>query len=77
MADTAAAIVDERLRPPRQGDSDEGTALLFDDPSYDRWGPSSRRETRCSAAWAVATPLMDVRTTLWTALTSRPPITGR
>ena len=30
MADSAAALVDERLRPPRQGDSDEGRALLLD-----------------------------------------------
>ena len=32
MADSAAALVDERLRPPRQGDSDEGRALLLDAP---------------------------------------------
>ena len=33
MADSAAALVDERLRPPRQGDSDEGRALLLDAPA--------------------------------------------
>ena len=32
-ADSAAALVDERLRPPRQGDSDEGCALLLDAPN--------------------------------------------
>ena len=37
MADSAAAIVDERLRPPRQGDSDEGRALLIDAPAPCRW----------------------------------------
>jgi hypothetical protein len=30
MADATAAIIDERLRLPRQGDNDDGTALLFD-----------------------------------------------
>ena len=37
MADSAAALVDERLRPPRQGDSDEGRALLLDAPVANRW----------------------------------------
>jgi len=37
MADSAAALVDERLRPPRQGDSDEGRGLLLDAPSPNRW----------------------------------------
>jgi hypothetical protein len=37
MADSAAALVDERLRPPRQGDSDEGRALLLDAPEPNRW----------------------------------------
>jgi Heparinase II/III-like protein/Heparinase II/III N-terminus len=37
MTDSAAAIVDQRLRPPRQGDSDEGRALLLDAPVANRW----------------------------------------
>ena len=37
MADSAAALVDEQLRPPRQGDSDEGRALLLDAPVPNRW----------------------------------------
>ena len=37
MADSAAALMDERLRPPRQGDSDEGRALLLDAPAANRW----------------------------------------
>ena len=32
MVDSAAALLDERLRPPRQGDGDEGRALLLDAP---------------------------------------------
>jgi Heparinase II/III-like protein/Heparinase II/III N-terminus len=37
MADSAAALVDERSRPPRQGDSDEGRALLLDAPAANHW----------------------------------------
>jgi hypothetical protein len=37
MTDSAAALLDERLRPPRQGDEDEGRALLLDAPVANRW----------------------------------------
>ena len=37
MADSAAALVDTRLRPPRQGDSDEGRGLLLDAPVANCW----------------------------------------
>jgi heparinase II/III-like protein len=37
LVDSAAAIVDERSRPPRQGDSDDGRGLLLDAPKADRW----------------------------------------
>lgn len=37
MADAAAALIDERLRPPRQGDSDEGRAVLLDAPARSHW----------------------------------------
>jgi hypothetical protein len=37
MIDSGAALLDERLRPPRQGDSDEGRALLLDAPTPNRW----------------------------------------
>jgi hypothetical protein len=37
MADSAAALVDNHLRPPRQGDSDEGRGLLFDAPAPNGW----------------------------------------
>ncbi|MGE5289246.1 MAG: alginate lyase family protein [Micromonosporaceae bacterium] len=37
MVDSAAALVDERMRPPRQGDSDDGHALLLDPRGPDRW----------------------------------------
>jgi hypothetical protein len=37
MVDSGAALLDERLRPPRQGDGDEGRALLLDTPAVNRW----------------------------------------
>jgi hypothetical protein len=37
MADSAAALVDERMGPPRQGDSGEGRGLLLDPPAANRW----------------------------------------
>ena len=38
--DSAAALVDERLRAPRQGDGDEGRALLLDAPAPGTGWPS-------------------------------------
>lgn len=37
MADCMAALVDSRLRPPRQADSDEGRVALLDAPEHNRW----------------------------------------
>jgi hypothetical protein len=37
MTDVMAALVDERVRPPRQGDSDEGRVVLLDTPAHNRW----------------------------------------
>ena len=37
MVDSAAALVDVQLRPPRQGDSGNGRALLLDAPIPNRW----------------------------------------
>ena len=37
MLDAGAAILDVRGRPPRQGDGDEGRALIVDDPQLDPW----------------------------------------
>ncbi|MFE7598847.1 alginate lyase family protein [Streptomyces sp. NPDC057494] len=38
MTDALAAVVDGRLRPPRQGDSDDGHGLVLDGADTDRWG---------------------------------------
>ena len=37
MVDSGAALLDTALRPPRQGDGDEGRALLLDAPMANRW----------------------------------------
>jgi hypothetical protein len=74
MTDAIAAIVDERLQPPRQGDSDDGTALLLDDPGYDRWRSLLATGEALLGAmdwWPRLEPAggaADVRTMLWTAL---------
>jgi len=79
MADSAAALLDERLHPPRQGDGDEGRALLLDDPHQGGW----RSLLAASAAlfgpldwWPSAGP--DVGSTLLAALAGPPrPVSGR
>ncbi|MEU3200062.1 alginate lyase family protein [Streptomyces sp. NPDC006996] len=38
MTDALAAVVDHRLRPPRQGDADDGHGLVVDGAGTDRWG---------------------------------------
>ncbi|MFC9793325.1 alginate lyase family protein [Streptomyces sp. NPDC127584] len=38
MTDALAAVVDGRLRPPRQGDADDGHGLVLDGAGTDRWG---------------------------------------
>jgi Heparinase II/III-like protein/Heparinase II/III N-terminus len=37
MVDSGAALLDQALRPPRQGDGDDGHAILFDAPGACPW----------------------------------------
>jgi hypothetical protein len=78
MTDALAAVVDVRLRPPRQGDADGGHGLLLDGPGYDRW--ASLLATGVAlfgpAPWWPDVPRADVRTALWTRLAGRPPPAG-
>jgi hypothetical protein len=37
MVDSGAALLDERSQPPRQGDGDEGRALILDAPAANPW----------------------------------------
>jgi hypothetical protein len=74
MADALAAVVDVRLRPPRQGDADDGHGLLLDGPGYDRW--ASLLATGAAlfgpAPWWPAVDGGDVRTALLPRLATRP-----
>ncbi len=76
MVDAAAAVVDGRLRPPRQGDDDGGVGLLVDAPDFSRW--TSLLATGAAlfgpADWWPAVPAEDIRTPLWTALATRRPL---
>lgn len=79
MVDAAAAFLDETLRPPRQGDSDEGRALLVDPPAANRWsGLLATGDLLFGRApwWPVISP--SVTSTLLAALGGhRPVTTGR
>ncbi len=72
MMDTLAAVVDTRLKPPRQGDGDDGTALVVDHPARQpgRSLLATGRSLFGAADWWPAVPDRDVRTSLWAALGS-------
>jgi Heparinase II/III-like protein/Heparinase II/III N-terminus len=74
MTDALAAVVDARLRPPRQGDGDDGHGLLLDGPAYDRWAAllATGAALFGPAPWWPAAPAGDARTPLWTRLASGP-----
>jgi hypothetical protein len=70
MMDALAAMVDATGRPPRQGDSDDGTALLLDAPAYDRWQSLLATGERlfAAAAWWPPTKGGDIRTAFLTSI---------
>jgi hypothetical protein len=70
MVDALAAVVDVRLRPPRQGDADDGHGLLLDAPGYDRWASLLHTGAVVFGAqpWWPPFPRSDVRTALWTSM---------
>jgi hypothetical protein len=74
MTDALAAVVDAHLRPPRQGDGDDGHGLLLDGPGYDRWASllATGAVLFGPATWWPAGLPGDARTGLWTRLASRP-----
>ena len=79
MADSAAALVDERSRPPRQGDSDEGRALVIDAPvSNSSMALLALAETLVGRLDWWLRPPADVRSSIVGSLTSgKPRIEGR
>ncbi|MFD6066014.1 heparinase II/III family protein [Amycolatopsis lurida] len=70
MTDALASIVDNRLRPPRQGDADDGFGLIVDGDETSRW--ASLLDTGSvlfgRLDWWPETPGGDVRTQLFSAL---------
>ncbi|HMK62473.1 MAG TPA: alginate lyase family protein [Acidimicrobiales bacterium] len=78
MIDAAAAFLDETLRAPRQGDSDEGRALLVDPPGANRWeGLLAVGSALFGPApwWPPSSPT--VSSTLLSALGGHRPVTHR
>jgi hypothetical protein len=70
MTDTLAAIVDSRLRPPRQGDADDGHGLVVDGAGTERWASllATGDAVFGRLAWWPAVTGTDVRTPLLAAL---------
>ncbi|MGH3828881.1 MAG: alginate lyase family protein [Pseudonocardiaceae bacterium] len=80
MSDALAALVDTRLRPPRQGDGDDGRGLVLDGAGTDRWASllATAEVLFGRLPWWPETGRHDVCTPLLTALTrSRSPVTSR
>ncbi|AGP59552.1 alginate lyase family protein [Streptomyces rapamycinicus] len=69
MTDALAAIVDSRLRPPRQGDADDGHGLVVDGAGTDRWASllATGDAVFGRLAWWPAVTGTDVRTPLLAA----------
>ncbi|MFF8410056.1 alginate lyase family protein [Streptomyces omiyaensis] len=70
MTDALAAVVDGRLRPPRQGDADDGHGLVVDGAGTDRWGSllATGEAVFGRLDWWPEVTGTDVRTTLLAAL---------
>ncbi|MFF4121266.1 alginate lyase family protein [Streptomyces sp. NPDC001714] len=78
MTDALAAVVDNRLRPPRQGDADDGHGLVVDGAGTDRWASLLATGDAVFGRldwWPEATGT-DVRTPLLAALIRRYPQDG-
>jgi hypothetical protein len=76
MTDALAAMVDVRLRPPRQGDSDDAHGVLVDAPGYGRVGAllTCGRQLMAAAPWWPAHQANDVRSCYWGALVRPRPL---
>ncbi|MCX4657899.1 heparinase II/III family protein [Streptomyces uncialis] len=80
MTDALAAVVDDRLRPPRQGDSDDGHGLIVDGAGTDRWASllATGDAVFGRLTWWPEVTGTDVRTPLLAALIrSTPPAVTR
>ncbi|MFF4476805.1 alginate lyase family protein [Streptomyces sp. NPDC001520] len=70
MTDALAAVVDSHLRPPRQGDADDGHGLVVDGAGTDRWASllATGDAVFGRLAWWPEVTGTDVRTPLLAAL---------
>ncbi|MFD9120587.1 alginate lyase family protein [Streptomyces bottropensis] len=78
MTDALAAVVDNRLRPPRQGDADDGHGLVVDGAGTDRWASllATGDAVFGRLDWWPAVTGTDVRTPLLAALVRPHPREG-
>lgn len=78
MTDALASIVDSQLRPPRQGDADDGHGLVVDGPGTDRCASllATGDVLFGKLDWWPEAPAEDVRTALFRALGSRPELSA-
>lgn len=78
MMDALAGIVDAQGSAPRQGDDDEGCALMLGPGSGGRWGALLATGDRLFGrrAWWPAISRVDARTALWTSLIEVPIVVG-
>ncbi|MFJ7417182.1 alginate lyase family protein [Streptomyces uncialis] len=76
MTDALAAVVDDRLRPPRQGDSDDGHGLIVDGAGTDRWASllATGDAVFGRLTWWPEVTGTDVRTPLLAALIRSTPL---
>ncbi|HVV14393.1 alginate lyase family protein [Amycolatopsis sp.] len=74
MTDALASIVDNKLRPPRQGDGDDGHGLILDGADADRWASLLATGAKLFGPleWWPAVPAKDVRAPLLAALSHGP-----
>ncbi|MFD7534688.1 alginate lyase family protein [Streptomyces sp. NPDC059819] len=78
MTDALAAIVDNRVRPPRQGDADDGHGLVVDGADTDRWASllATGEAVFGRLDWWPAVTGTDVRTPFLAALMRTRPRSG-
>ncbi|MEV7319708.1 alginate lyase family protein [Streptomyces sp. NPDC093970] len=78
MTDALAAVVDSRLRPPRQGDADDGHGLVVDGAGTDRWASllATGDAVFGRLDWWPQVTAADVRTPLLAALVRPYPAGG-
>jgi Heparinase II/III-like protein/Heparinase II/III N-terminus len=78
MTDALATVVDAQLRPPRQGDADDGHGLIVDGADTNRWESllATGQALFGRPDWWPPTVEPDVRTIALQAVGGRPPVSA-